>query len=128
MVVGYTDSRSGHRFRAIYEARIAAGQLNVLAERVSTGRRDRSFEVGFIDGYRAGTIQGVGDGRNRTNYRPQQVECRGGREGLSLGENYCLGYFGGFRFGYSDGYINNDQLEVGGKDGHQTILTASSKK
>lgn len=124
IVIGYNDARSGHRFRAIYEARIAAGKVNNAAP---ASKPDKSFELGFMDGYRAGTIQGVGDGRNRSSYRPQQVECRGAREGLSLGENYCVAYFGGFRFGYSDGYINNDQLVVGGKDGRETILTAENK-
>ena len=121
IVIGYTDGRSGHRFRAIDEARIAASHLNKTA---AASKPDKAFDLGFIDGYRAGTIQGVGDGHNRASYHPQQMECRGSREGLSLGENYCVGYLGGFRFGYSDGYINNDQLVVGGKDGRETILTA----
>jgi hypothetical protein len=125
IVVGYTDARSGHTFRAIYEARIAAGSLEKLAE--APPEPDQHFELGFMDGYIAGTIQGVGDGRNHTNYRPQQAECTRSPERLSLGETYCTGYLGGFRFGYSDGYINNEQLEVGGKDGRHTTLTAAQK-
>ncbi len=123
MLVGYTDARSGHRFRAVYEARIAATHLEpqVAAE----GSSDRNFELGFMDGYRAGAHQGVGDGRNRNDYRPAQAECT--REGITLGDTYCAGYLRGFPFGYSDGYINHDQLEVGGKGSRQTILTAATK-
>ena len=124
IVVGYTDGRSGHRFRAIFEGRIAASHVSNAA---LGSKPDKAFELGFVDGYRAGTIQGVGDGHNRASYRPQQMECRGAPEALSLGENYCLGYFSGFHFGYSDGYINNDQLVISGKEGHETMLTAEKK-
>lgn len=125
LIVGYTDAKSGHSFRAIDEARIAATRLD--AERVPAKAGSRNFELGFMDGYRAGTMQGVGDGRNQLTYRPGQAECGNARENASFGESYCVGYLRGFNFGYSDGYINYDELTVATKGSRAPAVTAARK-
>jgi hypothetical protein len=127
LVVGYTDATTGHSFRAIDEARIAAGQLVISESQPKASDEMRRFELGFMDGYGAGALQGVGDGRNRANYRPQQAECSNGRDGISLGESYCAAYVRGFGFGYSDGYINYDALTVTHKKARQALVTAAKK-
>ena len=127
LVVGYTDAFSGHSFRAIDEARIAAARLSSNDPAPDVHHKTRYFELGFMDGYRAGAMQGIGDGRNNVNYRPQQAECSSARDGVSLSEEYCIGYLRGFSFGYSDGYINHDQLAVMNKDARQVVVTAARK-
>jgi hypothetical protein len=126
MVVGYTDAMSDHSFLAIDEARIAATRLEDENTTYGAAARNHHFELGFMDGYTAGTLQGVGDGRNRANYRPAQADCGIGR-GLTLGETYCTGYLRGFTFGYSDGYINHPSLIVTTKGPGHPMVTAAKK-
>ena len=129
LVIGYTDATSGHSFRAIDEARIASARLDAAPEASGhrSGQTGKQFELGFMHGYRAGTLQGVGDGRNRTSYRPAQAECSGAGENVPLGREYCGGYLRGFTFGYSDGYINNDRLVVAPEDSGHTTFKAARK-
>lgn len=127
LVIGYTDAMSGHSFRAIDEARIASARLDVAPDASAhhSSQTGKQFELGFMHGYRAGTLQGVGDGRNRATYRSAQAECSGAGEKVPLGEEYCGGYLRGFTFGYSDGYINHDHLVVAPEDtGHATVKAA----
>jgi hypothetical protein len=127
MVVGYTDAMNGHSFRAIDEARIAAARLeNEGVAPYGAAAQNHHFELGFMDGYTAGTLQGVGDGRNRANYQPAQADCGIGR-GQTLGETYCTGYLRGFSFGYSDGYINHPNLIVTTKGAGHPMVTAAKK-
>jgi hypothetical protein len=127
MVVGYTDARNNHSFRAIDEARIAASRLDGEGS-VAFGQaaQNHHFELGFMDGYTAGTLQGVGDGRNRVNYQPTQADCGIGR-GPTLGETYCAGYLRGFTFGYSDGYINHRNLVVTTKGSGPAMVRAAKE-
>jgi hypothetical protein len=127
MVVGYTDAMSGHSFRAIDEARIATARLDdESAAPYGANARNHHFELGFMDGYTAGTLQGVGDGRNRVNYRPAQADCGIGRS-PTLGETYCEGYLRGFTFGYSDGYINHRNLVVTTKGSGPAMVRAAKE-
>lgn len=127
LLVGYTDARSDHAFRAIDEARIATAHLDAKnAAAAGSGSRNH-FESGFMDGYHAGALQGVGDGRNRADYRPGQAQCNGAPQGAPLDDAYCGGYVRGFAFGYSDGYINHEELMVAGKGNRQTTLIAARK-
>lgn len=123
LVVGYTDAVSDHSFRAIDEARIAAARLGTESEATNLPKGNLHFELGFMDGYGAGTLQGVGDGRKALNYRPNQAEC-GNESALGLGESYCAGYLRGFTFGYSDGYINHPSLMVTIKPSGQAVVRA----
>jgi hypothetical protein len=124
LVVGYTDATSGHSFRAVDEARIAGSRLEVSKQQANDHQENARFELGFMDGYTAGALQGVGDGRNHSPYRANQAECG---KGTALGESYCAGYSRGFGFGYSDGYINHDELAVINKKAKQALVTAARK-
>jgi len=129
LVIGYTDAISGHSFRAIDEARIASVRLDLApaADAHRSRETGKQFELGFMHGYRAGTLQGVGDGRNRATYQPAQAQCSAPGEKVPLGEKYCGGYLRGFSFGYSDGYINNDHLVVAPEDTGNVTVKAARK-
>jgi hypothetical protein len=127
MVVGYTDAMNDHSFRAIDEARIAVAHLdNESVTPYGAAARNHHFELGFMDGYTAGTLRGVGDGRNRVNYQPAQADCGIGRS-PTLGETYCAGYLRGFSFGYSDGYINHRNLVVTTKGSGPAMVRAAKR-
>ena len=73
--------------------------------RLSAGS-DPVFDRGFSLGYAAGQRQGLLDGRRDSTFTPPLPACPNVSAPRSRGQNFCSAYDGGYRVGYSDGFVN----------------------
>ncbi len=94
--VGYADSFTGRRFRALSALERAADGLQGSTPPVP----NKSFDEGFATGYDAGRREGLREARNGLGLHQRAAPC-GDHNG-----DYCDGYGRGFRMGYADGYVN----------------------
>jgi len=98
--VGYADGISGRTFRALKQLEPlhpAPADANVSADAI--------FDRGFSMGYMSGQTQGLMDGRREVSFNPPLPECPPPGKGVEA-QSFCSAYIGGYRVGYSDGFIN----------------------
>lgn len=98
--VGYTDSYSGRSFRAIQLVQQAK------SDNLSDGSAvpDSQFNSAFVSGYAIGQKTGLQDGRAAAAVAAlNSIDCGSGAP--AAGDD-CSAYRGGYRLGYSDGYVN----------------------
>jgi hypothetical protein len=100
--VGYADGMAGRAFRAIAELEAIAA----LAGGPAQIQPDAAFDEGFSAGYASGQRQGIEDGRRDPTYAPPLPACPPTAVQAHSQQTYCTAYTGGYRIGYSDGFIN----------------------
>ncbi len=97
--VGYADGMAGRAFRAFQ-------QIDSIAVTSPEAGSDPVFDRGFSLGYAAGQRQGLLDGRRDSTYTPPLPACPYASAQHDRAQNFCGAYVGGYRVGYSDGFVN----------------------
>ncbi len=100
--VGYADAISGRSFRVIGELKAA---MALVPDAAPQGP-DPVFDQGFSAGYTSGQHQGVQDGRRAAAFAASQPACPAAPGAGHNLPDYCAAYLSGYRFGYSDGFVN----------------------
>lgn len=103
--VGYVDGVNGKAFRATYETQSLAQAIAVVGPEPAQPSRYRALDEGLFQGYGDGVPRGTADARADRRFELGDPECDALKAGKSANSvEYCHGYSGGFRLGYSDGY------------------------
>jgi hypothetical protein len=99
--VGYLDAASGREFRAASEVIRTSTDISStpLADSIVS---DRYFDLVLENGYMAGRRKGLNDGRAKSSFDESEATCPQDPKML----DFCSAYKSGFRWGYSDGYMN----------------------
>lgn len=100
--VGYSDAFAGRAFRAVRELQSVAG----VAAQNAQAQPDPTFDKGFSAGYTSGQQQGLHDGRVEAMSAPAVPACPPAHGNSAEPQTFCAAYLGGYRVGYSDGFIN----------------------
>lgn len=108
MEVGYADGVTGQAFRAAQQARSVAPGIKEDRESAS------GFDTAMGAGYKHGRSIGLSDGRLHHAFTADYSSCPQD----SAATKNCAGYVLGYRWGYSDGYLNQyrpDQVRAARK-------------